>query len=326
MCRSLWLGMALMLSVTRLQNSAVSAATATAAMVPATVPATCYLFAYFVGNGEDGLHLAWSRDAYHWQVLNGGQSYLKPSLGAEPTLMRDPCLLLGPDHTFRLVWTTSWQRHDIGYAESKDLLHWSAQQALPVMAREAGARNCWAPEVVWDVARQHYLIFWSTTILGRFPTTDGTGDADYNHRIYATTTPDFKSFTPTRLFFDAGFNVIDATLLQANNRTYLIVKDETLKPVQKNLRLATGPSPEGPFTDLTPPFTRSWVEGPTALRVGENYIIYYDCYTEGHYGAVSSPDLKHWTDITAQLAFPAGARHGTVLQVPGSIVAQLLEH
>lgn len=311
-----------MLSATTLPGSV--AAAEPLRVTPLTVPPTCYLFAYFVGNGEAGLHLAWSRDAYHWQPLNEGKSYLKPSLGTEPTLMRDPCLLLGPDHTFRLVWTTSWRRRDIGYAESKDLLHWSSQKAIPVMAHEPVACNCWAPEVVWDAAQQQYLIYWSTTIPGRFLATDGTGDGDHNHRIYATTTRDFRSFTPTRLFFDGGFNVIDATMLQADNRTYLIVKDETLKPIHKNLRLATSPSLEGPFTDVTPPFTRSWVEGPTALKVGAQYIVYYDCYTEGHYGAVSSPDLKHWTDITAQLSFPAGARHGTVLEVPGSIVAQLM--
>ena len=36
---------------------------------------------------------------------------------------------------------------------------------------EPEAQNCWAPEIVWDDAKQHYLIFWSTTILGRFPGT-----------------------------------------------------------------------------------------------------------------------------------------------------------
>jgi hypothetical protein len=52
------------------------------------------------------------------------------------------------------------------------------------------------------------VIFWSTTIPGRFPKTDGAGDG--NHRIYCTPTRDFTpgSFSPTRLFFDGGFNVM----------------------------------------------------------------------------------------------------------------------
>ena len=35
-----------------------------------------YLFSYFTGNGEDGLHLARSTDGYTWETLNGGRSFL----------------------------------------------------------------------------------------------------------------------------------------------------------------------------------------------------------------------------------------------------------
>ena len=98
----------------------------------AEVPEKAFLFSYFVGNGEDGLHLAWSRDGYHWDRLNGGQSYLRPEVG-ESKLMRDPCLLRGPDGTFHLVWTTSWKGKTIGYAASRDLIHWSAQKAIPTL-------------------------------------------------------------------------------------------------------------------------------------------------------------------------------------------------
>ena len=284
----------------------------------------CFLFSYFVGNGEDGLHLASSNDGYHWQALNGGKSFLVPQAG-KSRLMRDPCLLRGPDGVFRLVWTNGWNDQTIGYASSKDLLHWSEQQAIGVMAHEPQAMNCWAPEVVFDEAKQQYVIFWSTTIPGRFPQTDGTGDGKYNHRIYSTTTKDFKTFTPTRLFFDGGFNVIDATMLHANGKYYLIVKDETLKPVKKNLRIAVGDSPDGPFGAASAPFTPSWVEGPTAIRIGDDYVVYFDCYTKGCYGAVRSRNLKDWEDVTSRLTFPKGARHGTVLQVPKSVADRLSE-
>ncbi len=35
-----------------------------------------YLFSYFINNGEDGLHLAWSEDGLSWEALNGNQSFL----------------------------------------------------------------------------------------------------------------------------------------------------------------------------------------------------------------------------------------------------------
>ena len=258
-------------------------------------------------------------DGYKWQALGGGKSFLAPKVGKRK-LMRDPCLLRAPDGAFQLVWTDSWDSRTIGHASSKDLLHWSPQQAIAVMAHEPQAMNCWAPEVVYDQQRQQYVIFWSTTIPGRFPKTDGAGDGPYNHRVYATTTKDFKTFTPTRLLFDGGFNVIDATMLPAGAKYYLIVKDETLKPVKKNLRIAVGASAEGPFGEVSPPFTPSWVEGPSAIRIGDDYIVYFDCYTKGCYGAVRSRNLKDWEDITSRLDFPKGARHGTVLEMPRSVV------
>lgn len=39
-----------------------------------------YLFSYFTGNGEDGLHLAYSLDDYVWKPLNNGSSLLEPQV------------------------------------------------------------------------------------------------------------------------------------------------------------------------------------------------------------------------------------------------------
>jgi hypothetical protein len=43
--------------------------------------------------------------------------------------------------------------------------------------------------------------------------------------------------------------------------------------------------------------------------------VYFDKYTEHKYGAVLSSDLEHWEDVSNQLQFPTGARHGTVLRI-----------
>ena len=283
-----------------------------------------YLFSYFVGNGEDGLHLAWSRDGYEWKALKNGESYLTPMVG-ESKLMRDPCLIRGPDGIFHMVWTTAWQGKTIGHATSKDLLTWSEQTAIPVMAHEPGTMNCWAPEIFWDADRGHFLIFWATTIPGHFPEGGGTAEGKTNHRIYCTTTRDFKSFKPTRLLFEQGFNVIDATLLPAKGKYHLIVKDERLKPEQKNLRIAVGRHPDGPFSPAGEPFTRHWVEGPTSLKVGDDYLVYFDAYRDNRYEVLKSRDLKTWEDVSAKLSMPKGIRHGSALPVPISVVRKLLE-
>jgi hypothetical protein len=286
--------------------------------------AAYYFFTSFRKNGEDGLHLAWSTDGLKWAALNDDKPYIKPQIGPKP-LMRDPFMLQGPDGTFHLVWTTGWGRPPvIGYASSRDLVNWSEQKAISVMADEPDAKNAWAPELFYDAAKQQFLIFWSTTIPGHFPETEAAGDKGWNHRIYYCTTKDFRTFSKTQLFFNAGFNVIDATMLKAEGKVRLIVKDETLAPVKKNLRIAEGATPEGPWTNVSEPFTISWVEGPSAIRIGEYWYVYFDHYAKPlYYGAVRSKDLKTWEDVSGQMSFPPDSRHGAVMKVSKEILDRL---
>jgi hypothetical protein len=289
----------------------------------ASPPNGGYVFSYFLNNGQDGLHLATSTDGYHWQALAAGKSVLTPLVG-ESKLMRDPCILLGPDGVFRMVWTDSWTGITLGYASSNDLVHWSQQKAVAVMAYEPATLNTWAPEVHYDAVKQQYIIFWASTIPGRFPETQTTGDGKYNHRIYCTTTTDFQTFTLTRLYFDPGYECIDATMLRFGGRFCMIYKDETLKPVKKNLHLAFSNTIDGPFTPDADSFTRSWVEGPTAITVGDEVVVYFDCYRDHHYGAMQSKDLKTWQDITDRISMPPGIRHGTAIPVPADVMARIV--
>lgn len=41
-----------------------------------------FLFSYFTGNGEDGLHFAHSEDGYSWKALKKGTSFLTPKVGS----------------------------------------------------------------------------------------------------------------------------------------------------------------------------------------------------------------------------------------------------
>lgn len=288
------------------------------------------LFSYFIRNGEDGLHLATSEDGLKWTALRGGASLLTPVVG-ENKLMRDPCLLRGPDGVFRLVWTTSWTGGTIGYASSTDLKNWSEQKAIPVMAHEPTTANCWAPEIIYDDAQQHYLIFWSSTVPGKFPVPDETERKDKtkpprNHRLYSTTTRDFVTFTPTKVHYEPGFNVIDETMVRDGREWVMFVKNETEIPAAvKNIIMVRAPSPDGPWSQPGAPLPPAgvWVEGPTAIKIGEWWQVYFDKYRDHQYGAVRSKDLIEWQDVSDQLVVPAGLRHGTVLRVPRALVDAL---
>ncbi|HYM94916.1 MAG TPA: family 43 glycosylhydrolase, partial [Chitinophagaceae bacterium] len=176
-----------------------------------------YIFSYFKDNGQDGLHLAFSYDGYHFTALHNDSSFLKPVISKDK-LMRDPCIIRGADGKFHMVWTVSWNARGIGYASSPDLIHWSEQQYIPVMEQEDSAKNCWAPEITYDAKKKHYMIYWATTISERFIQGDTSGDSKYNHRIYYVITKDFKTFSKTKLLYDQGFNVIDATIQISENK------------------------------------------------------------------------------------------------------------
>jgi len=282
-------------------------------------PGNMLLFSYFKGNGEDGLHLAYSRDGLKWSALKGDSSFLKPEVGKEK-LMRDPCIVLGKDGYFHMVWTASWQDKGIGYARSKDLISWSAQQFIPVMQHEPATLNCWAPEITFDRKNNQYIIYWASTIPGRFPATDTSGDGKYNHRMYYVTTNNFRQFSKTTLLYDKGFSVIDATIVPDQDQYLMILKDETRKPPQKNLRMATASNAIGPYSAPSAPITDSsyWAEGPTCIFRDGKWIVYFDKYTQHKYGAIQSPDLKNWQDISDQVSLPKGIRHGTIFTVTPS--------
>lgn len=291
-----------------------------------------YLFSFFRGDGEDGLYLAHSCDGLRWRSLNSDRPFLRPQVGRDK-LMRDPSILQGPGGRFHMVWTVSWNEKGIGYASSQDLIHWSSQQYIPVMEQEPLAENCWAPELFYDDQEQQYLIIWSTTIPGRFPETDGQSNQGppapgRNHRLYYVTTADFVTFSQTALFYDQGFNVIDGSVVKAGDRYIMFLKDETNKPFtpQKNIRLATSHQAAGPYGPPSPPISGEvWAEGPTAIKIGDQWHVYFDPYRKGRYGLVVSSDLEHWHDRSDILSFPDGARHGTVFQVDDHVLEALLK-
>jgi len=277
-----------------------------------------YAFSYFKGNGEDGLHLAYSADGFQWIPLNNDRSFLKPELSKDK-LMRDPCIIRGGDGRFHMVWTVSWTDKGIGYASSDDLVNWTEQRYIPVMAHEPEARNCWAPEITYDPEQDHYLIYWATTIRGRFPETQIEADDGYNHRMYYVTTKDFETFSDTKLFYDPGFNVIDATIARGDNQWVMFLKDETRKPAQKNLKIAYADRLEGPYSAAGEPITGGyWAEGPTVMRIDGEWVVYFDKYIEHHYGAIASRDLIHWREVSEKLEMPEGIRHGTIFKIARS--------
>ena len=296
-----------------------------------------FLFCYFLGNG-DGLHLACSNDGLQMTPLNRDAIYLKPTIGGG--LMRDPCIRQGSDGVYHLVWTTGWWDKGFGVSSSPDLVHWSPQQFVEVNKDNPTAINTWAPELFYNDQKQEWMVFWATTIPGKFAETEppaGKGDSGpnknqpLNHRIYYVTTKDFQTWSDAKLLVDPGFNCIDATIakIPANGtplagKYVMVLKDETIVPLaKKNLRVLTADAPDGPWSAASEPITKDWVEGPTIAQVGNDWYIYYDEYRNHTYGAVRTRDFKTFDVVTENFVFPKGARHGTVFPVTPATLERL---
>lgn len=278
------------------------------------------LFSFFRGNGETGLYLAESQDGLRWRALHGDRPLLAPLVG-ESKLMRDPSIVRGPDGVFHMVWTTSWRGATLGYASSLDLRTWSTQKTIPCLPE---AVNCWAPEVFYDETTKEFVVIWASTVPGRFPATLGHGSKDYNHRLYIIRTKDFATFTPAKLFYEPGFQVIDGALFRHAGKYWMVVKNETEKPPAKNLFLTASSSLDGPWTAPSAPVSGpQWAEGASPIRIGSYLYIYFDKYRDKKYGAVRSKDMKTWEDVTDSIAMPDGVRHGTVFRAPESVVKGL---
>ena len=278
-----------------------------------------YLFTSFHDTDQKFLRFLWSEDGYHWNNVPG--TFLEANVG-EAKQLRDPSITRGPDGTFHLVWTTGW--HDsrgFGYASSKDLIHWSDQSFIPVMASEPTTVNVWAPEIFYDKLEKEFNIVWASTIPGWFP--DLTESHTNNHRLFYTTTRDFETFAPSKLFLEAGFSVIDGFVLADKDRYVLICKDNSRPNL--NLRVAFGETSLGPWENISEPITPKFTEGPCALKIGEDWIIYFDSYRNKHYGALKTRDFKTFTDISAEVSFPEGHKHGTAIKVPRKILDGLLK-
>lgn len=279
-----------------------------------------YMFTSFHEPANEGLRFLYSKNGVDWDSIPG--VWLKPEVGMQ-RIMRDPSIARTPDGIYHLVWTSSWKGDKgFGYASSRDLVHWSEERIIPVMADEPSTVNVWAPEIFYDEYSRQCIIVWASCIPGRFE--KGMEAEDNNHRLYYTTTRDFKTFSKAELLYDPGFSAIDAVILKRKKRDYVMVLKDNTRP-ERNLKVAFSQSALGPYTPASKPFTDSFIEGPAVEKVGKDYLIYFDVYHKKIYGAMRTRDFVHFTDETPHVHVPRGHKHGTIFKAPHKIVKRLLE-
>ena len=279
-----------------------------------------YVSTSFHEPANEGLRFIYSYDGIKWNSIEG--TFLAPKVGNQK-VMRDPSIVKGPDGTFHLVWTSSWRGDKgFGYASSKDLIHWTEERFITVMD-DPTTVNVWAPELFYDDVKRQYMIIWASCIPGKFP--DGLEDHNNNHRLYYTTTKDFKTFSKAKLLIEPGFSSIDATMVKRGNNDYVMVLNDNTRK-QRNIKVAFAKSPYGPWSEASESFTDMFCEGPSTAYVDGWYYIYYDSYRQKIYGAHRTKDFKTFEDRTGSVKFPVGHKHGTVFMASEDIVNNLIRY
>ena len=280
-----------------------------------------YLFTSFKEPANEGLRMLFSNDGYSLQRIDS--VLLKPLAGKEK-IMRDPSIIRSGDGTFHLVWTTEWKGgNGFGYANSPDLISWSEQQYVPVMQHEKTVVNVWAPELFYDDVRKDYIIIWASCIPGRFE--KGIEADSNNHRMYYVTTKDFKTFSETKLFLDPGFSVIDAVIVKRAARDYVLILKDNTRP-ERNIKVAFADDPLGPWKNISKPFTGQYTEGPSVVKVKDEWLIYFDSYQKKIYEAVVTRDFKSFENIDSKIEVPDAHKHGTIVTVKKNFVKQLVNN
>ncbi len=267
--------------------------------------------------GPDGLGFAYSTDGYKWTAAAHGLP--KPTVGQKQML--DPRLAEDPDGTFHLVWASgSKGDKGFGHASSKDLVQWSEQNYVEIMAKQE-ALDVASANLFYDEVSRRFVVTWAST-LSRNAIQSFQEEVEDNPRIWYSTTRDFHVFSDPELLFDPNYSVRDATILEEGGRYALLHNDQT-RPMQ-NLRVSVASTPFGPWGFSSDAFTEKFSASPAAILSGREWWIYYTNGQTGSIGLVKTRDFRSFQESSSQVSFPAGCHPVSILQVRRSLLTQLL--
>ncbi|MBZ5620337.1 MAG: hypothetical protein LAQ69_16660 [Acidobacteriia bacterium] len=263
----------------------------------------------------DGLRLEYSTDGYKWSET--GRSLPTPTVGQKQ--MMDPRLVEGPDGTFHLVWATASKGdRGFGYASSEDLVQWSDQKYVEIMAKE-DALDLASPNLFYDEVSRRFVVTWASTISKNF-IQSFQEEVENNPRIWYATTRDFEIFSDPELLFDPNYSVRDAAILEDRGR-YVLIHNDNSRPML-NLRISSSSTPFGPWGPSSDAFTEKFAESPTAIQAGREWWIYYTNTQTGAAGLLKTRDFRSFQDASGQVSFPEGRHPISVLQVRRSLLAR----
>lgn len=288
--------------------------------------AFAYLFAHMTATDYGRLYYAVSEDGLHWTELNGGQRIMGEAYLGHPDIMT------GPDGTY---WLVGVQPRDqppgVIFWHSTDLITWSRGPELPgerfnVGDRRAGAPYLGAPKLFYDDASARFYLTWHAARrdLPRHEI-HGVDEARWSDmRTFVMSSPDLTTWTAPQRLFASELASIDVILRHEGDRYYAILKDEHYPtfdhPTGKSIRIASAPTPLGPWSEPGPKISPNYHEAPTLVRMAgdDGWLLYHEQYPGIQYGVSTAATLAGpWYDAWIRTYdVPSIARHGCMLRIP----------
>ena len=187
-----------------------------------------YLWLHFEATDYEKIYYGYSADGVTWNKLNDNQPLITSDVAnkgirdphiirlQEPDADGNKYVMIGTDlHAEGSAGGKSWSQksQNVIISRSKDLVTWTKAEA--VFAGWDDANRVWAPEAIWDSAKNAYLVYWSSKPDSAQSTPLG---------VYKTYTTDFKTFTTPERWIDESSvdnaNIIDTTIVKGDDGDY----------------------------------------------------------------------------------------------------------
>lgn len=292
-----------------------------------------YLFVHMSSKGEFTSY-SLSRTGKYWtDLLNGAEAFSTKDntvtggmRDAYVTRLEDGgFMLVGTDMTSRLGWTSN---HIMDLMLSPDLVHWTKNVKIDLESSDNlkalggitadQMTAAWAPQVIYDPVTPHYVVYYSVGFPDR-------------HRIYyQLVDKDLSILTEPRLYFDPGYDIIDADIVYnaVDNDYQMVYKCESAN----GLNRATAPHLV-PADDDATTGTTVWtitdgfhvsdnnqsIEAPTQWReIGQTkWKLSFINYSGGSYGYKTLGLDEHGLHPSApvRIAGSNNAQHGCILKL-----------
>ena len=290
-----------------------------------------YLFSHMNRHGEFTSY-ALSKDGKVWDDIMNGAEVMDTKRLSVTGGMRDSyvCrmengqfMMVATDMTSRLGWTSN---HIMNLLISPDLVHWTKNvnidleskanlKALGGITAEQ-MTAAWAPQVIYDRQTGKYVLYYSVGFPDR-------------HRIYYQLIDEqLNILTPPRVYFDPGYDIIDADIVwnEPDQQYVMVYKCEKTRGFDRATATQLVPSPKAKGTTVWT-VTQGWhvgdngnqnIEAITMWRpIGsDKWKLSYQNYGTDYGYKTRDMDI-HCLEVgtPAYMTGKVAAQHGSILKL-----------